>query len=1040
MIGLANISDSDYYFSMADRSFHAQEYYSEQGRSEGTWSGGLAEKMGLQGDVSKEDFQRVGDLTRGSRLGLNITYSPPKDVSVLYTVNGDKNVLDAHRAAVEKANDYIEKNLLDTRQGPSGIEKVAANGAAIANFEHYRARPSDGNPGDPQLHTHSCFMNAVERSTDGKITAMEPRAVYQQQKNIDQIYKSELASQLQVQGYKIEMTDRHGNFKVGGVDEKVKEAFSERREELLKKADELRDEYKNANEAALREVAAKASRDGKQQFTREEFEKHDTEKLEKLGLTREQLRENVQKEMGQAHEPKAGQSENYIREAASSLHESESVIHKTELLATASKLSLSEAASGERVSSLKELESAYEQLVEKGEIKEYGANHCATEEMAAKEKEIIDSVERGKGTVSSISDKEEIDKAISGYEQDKGFALTDGQKAAVNHVLTTNDRVIGIQGDAGAGKTTSFEIVSNVARDHDLSVRGMAPTGKAAEEMGKTMGNGQTVDSFLKSLESGQIKLMSQEEKIKNDREWNKINEKFESREWKSATIGKETAQSELRNAIRQAAGQDLKSKAFLDQGTGTKTIIEYSGKVLGEKVHKTDVYKKTTDGNIIHTVHRDLLPGTGFGKTHSRKEYTAPQNTIAQGKEVWVHDESSMLSSQNAAKLSTAAEQCGARLVMVGDSKQLQAVGAGKIFNDMQKQGMATVRMNESIRQVDKEYRESVKALSEKQFDKAKDFISKNTTEVRNAVQKQDAIRKEYNKGDYLKTHVVCGTNAERAELNQSLRSDIKEAGKISGNEHSFQVRESRNLGLEGKMYSFNYNVGDHVNCSRDTAKSMGFRGKDNEFKVTGIDNKENKITLTDKLGNERQVSCREHGKELAVFSEKSQLFAPGDKVVTLKNDKGAGLQNGQVFVLKRVDVNGNMTLGNDKGTKNININNYNYIDHGYASTVHKSQGMTVDKIINSVGAKTDYNKEYTSITRGKEEVKIFASDKEIYMEGLKQEHEKRSTLDYKDKDQGQSQESGKIADKEKATDRSQGERKSASDDRTAASASMGR
>ncbi|MEM7828274.1 MAG: MobF family relaxase, partial [Candidatus Aenigmatarchaeota archaeon] len=235
MVSLSIVKDSKYFTQVNHQSGHGMEYYAQHGIAESWWQGSLAEKEGLSGAVTEQDVAR---MTQGyERVGLNVTYSAPKSVSLAYSLLGDQRVKEAHEQAVRVANEWLEKHLAETRQGQGGEEKVPASGVAIANFTHYTSREND-----PQLHTHSVILNAVERSTDGKLTALEPQKIFEYQKALDQVYKNELARALQEMGYSIHMTDQHGNFEITGFPQQVLDAFSTRREQVLETAERLKNE------------------------------------------------------------------------------------------------------------------------------------------------------------------------------------------------------------------------------------------------------------------------------------------------------------------------------------------------------------------------------------------------------------------------------------------------------------------------------------------------------------------------------------------------------------------------------------------------------------------------------------------------------------------------------------------------------------------------------------------------------------------------------------------------------------------------------
>jgi ATP-dependent exoDNAse (exonuclease V) alpha subunit len=176
-----------------------------------------------------------------------------------------------------------------------------------------------------------------------------------------------------------------------------------------------------------------------------------------------------------------------------------------------------------------------------------------------------------------------------------------------------------------------------------------------------------------------------------------------------------------------------------------------------------------------------------------------------------------------------------------------------------------------------------------------------------------------------------------------------------------------------------------------------MGIKSKSNEFVVKSVNYSRNTITLQNRAGKEFVINVKEHGDKFSVFKTKEIEIAKGDRVITLKNDKGLGVKNGEMWVVEKVKEDGTITIKNENKTKTFNIiKDYNYLDHGYAVTVHKSQGMTVAKVIYDASAiRTNYNEVYTAITRGKQEYSIYTDNKEIFYDRMKHEQFKTSTIE---------------------------------------------
>ncbi|KMS53725.1 Ti-type conjugative transfer relaxase TraA [Sphingobium cupriresistens] len=87
--------------------------------------------------------------------------------------------------------------------------------------------------------------------------------------------------------------------------------------------------------------------------------------------------------------------------------------------------------------------------------------------------------------------------------------------------------------------------------------------------------------------------------------------------------------------------------------------------------------------------------------------------------------------------------------------------------------------------------------------------------------------------------------------------------------------------------------------------------------------------------LGDERQVKT-ERG---------DRLFAPGDRIMFLRNERSLEVKNGTLGTIRHVDE-GHMSVRTDDGRSvSFNTKDYRDLDHGYAATIHKAQGMTVDR-----------------------------------------------------------------------------------------------
>jgi ATP-dependent exoDNAse (exonuclease V) alpha subunit len=72
---------------------------------------------------------------------------------------------------------------------------------------------------------------------------------------------------------------------------------------------------------------------------------------------------------------------------------------------------------------------------------------------------------------------------------------------------------------------------------------------------------------------------------------------------------------------------------------------------------------------------------------------------------------------------------------------------------------------------------------------------------------------------------------------------------------------------------------------------------------------------------------------------------FAAGDRIMFLRNERSMGVKNGTLGTLEQVSER-RMAVRLDDGNRvAFDLKDYAHVDHGYAATIHKSQGVTVDR-----------------------------------------------------------------------------------------------
>lgn len=126
-----------------------------------------------------------------------------------------------------------------------------------------------------------------------------------------------------------------------------------------------------------------------------------------------------------------------------------------------------------------------------------GRKHAAgrqftTPDTIAMEKSAVAHLRGGQETLVAITSPERAEDHISARPH-----LTEGQQHAIREVLASSDRVQGLQGLAGTGKTSTLDALRQAAEGEGYAVQGFAPTPKAAKQLRDAGISAGTLQSFI---------------------------------------------------------------------------------------------------------------------------------------------------------------------------------------------------------------------------------------------------------------------------------------------------------------------------------------------------------------------------------------------------------------------------------------------------------------------------------------------------------------------------------------------------------------
>ena len=139
-------------------------------------------------------------------------------------------------------------------------------------------------------------------------------------------------------------------------------------------------------------------------------------------------------------------------------------------------------------------------------------------------------------------------------------------------------------------------------------------------------------------------------------------------------------------------------------------------------------------------------------------------------------------------------------------------------------------------------------------------------------------------------------------------------------------------------------------------------------------------------------------------VTADGDRKFAAGDQIVFLKNEGALGVKNGmlgKVVTASAGQLVAEVGSGEHRRQVAIRQSVYNQIDHGYATTIHKSQGATVDRVKVMASLSLDRHLTYVAMTRHREDLAIYYGRQSFLKNGglvamLSRSNLKETTLDY--------------------------------------------
>ena len=874
-------------------------YYAGRG-APSAWGGSLAAELGLAGRVDGKILRGLleGRLPTGEtfgtdgvekdghrRMAVDLTFSAPKSVSEYAlcqaTPEMRDKILAAHDRCVARAMARIERDVVCARYGKAGAESVKTGSMAWAAFRHEDARPVDGVVA-PQIHTHAAALN-VTRGRDGKLRAIDLQFGQDGIKLHGAGYRADFAQELRQLGLSLRKTEE--GFELAEVSDAQIEAGSPRRQQI--DADlESKGLSRENSTGAQRSASNLSTRQSKIQQSQDEQRWTWRALGRAIGL-------NVPEPIPPQEPLPPPDAAEALAHATDHLSERESVIN-------AQSVKLQALLHGMHAGlTVDAVDKGVAQAQATGALIDAGAGKLATRETLEREASILATVSAGRGTQAPLADEVGALARIEARERVNGFAFSATQRTAVVRALTTPDQHIVIRGAAGAGKSTALAALRDEAKSHGFRVIGTGPSQTAVDgTKDANPDDARTLASFVMREEKDDTPrlILMDEAGMVSSRDMKAFLEKVRPQDRVVFT------------------GDDLQLSA-VEAGSPMAQMMRE--KVV--EVAVIDEIVRQKDAGLLA-----VAKAFADGRNKDAVELAEPYMTA-----VTVTDD-----DYEAAQASKS------------DAKPLGPIPE------------ATRNMLDLVKSLRKEDK-GLPAPTGKDFQSVREWLDKHAKSqlgfeakvlAPQAVRVQAIAREtadaylKLSPDERNKTLMLAATNEMRRAINTRVKAGLQERSPEGADAHSVTVTalDKSQCTRAQLREAINYKTGMVLRVP----EGRGREKKVVDWTITSADPTRNTITARNRDREEKVFKPRDlDPKSTGLYTKRDLDLAPGDRVVFTENRRTDGYQNNETGTVIKAGE-GKIEIQKDDGkTVTLDADQTHTLDHGWAVTVHRSQGRTVDR-----------------------------------------------------------------------------------------------
>lgn len=371
-------------------------------------------------------------------------------------------------------------------------------------------------------------------------------------------------------------------------------------------------------------------------------------------------------------------------------------------------------------------------------------------------------------------------------------------------------------------------------------------------------------------------------------------------------------------------------------------------------------------------------------------------------GGELWIVDEMSQASQQDATTMVRLSSVAGARVAFVGDKDQMLSIESGTAMAlAMDGSRIAVVKVEEIVRQRDARDREMVSMAARGHVAEAiAERVTQTPDLIGDAASRYAALAPEVRN----KSIVLTGINADRHGINEAIRGYLKKEGRIApAGEHgtalistnltSAQKRDARSwLQLERQVSNREQElVVQILRKYEHMPTEVGEILRVKEIHAAG------NTLIAERQGGEQVAINLDRTRKVEPFYREDRTWSVGDQVRFTEKDRKSGIVNGDLGRIAG-HHDGMLRIETNGGEVTVTAHDAR-IDYGYAATVHASQGWSKEDVIWAARAEhgaevLDARAGYVAISRAKGETQVITDSKIKLLEALEVRRDNESAM----------------------------------------------